>query len=197
MIIAFLIIFTLLSFHKLKNVPSDSIQFKNEYETLNNKEDSIGNKFLSVKLDPNSKVKYTSITEIEYIIKSNKSMVLFIGTANCAFCRSIAQILTDMTLESELDKIYYLKNDSSIGDYDKLIELLGEKFTETENDKKKIKSGLVIFIVDGDIIGYNLNTVFSHVNPFAPMDEWQEEGLKEIYQNGINFVIDANKIKNG
>ena len=54
---------------------------------------------------------------------------------------------------------------------------------------------LVMFIVNGNIVSYNKGTLFSQTDPFVMLDSSQAMGLSEIYQYGINDVIESIKMK--
>ena len=50
---------------------------------------------------------------------------------------------------------------------------------------------LVLFVVDGQIVSYNIGTLFSQENPYIPLDDSQVQGLSEIYRYGINDVLSS------
>ena len=171
---------------------SDYITFKKEYESLNGKRIDANNKLIDVKIN-NSKVKYLTSNILEKSLSDKKSAVIYIGTASCAYCRSVAEILNDVINESELQEFYYYKNDDKKDDYEKMLNILDSKF---KNDNE-LKEPTVLFIVDGEITSYKIGTLFSHSDPYKKMTDEERKGLERIYNSGIDLVIEANKLSKG
>ena len=51
-------------------------------------------------------------------------------------------------------------------------------------------------MVNGNVVSYNKGTLFSQEDPYVELDDYQVEGLSEIYRYGINDVLDSMRIKN-
>lgn len=196
----------------------DGGKFQNEYEELNGKESTDGKEYPSVEIDGN-KIKYLNLDEVLDILDKGTAAI-YIGYAECVYCRSAVQVLVDTARNSKLDYVYYL-DISDIWDvkkldnngkvitkqkakdgYDKLLKELGEEYTEeyilkdkNGNDVKvgerRVSVPLVIFVVNGDIVSSNVGTLFSQYDPYTPLDEDQVKGLSEIYSYGIKDVVNA------
>ena len=54
----------------------------------------------------------------------------------------------------------------------------------------------MIFVVNGDIVSYNKGTLFSQEDPYDELDDFQVNGLSEIYNYGTMDVLDSIKNKN-
>ena len=89
----------------------DGGMFINEYESLNNKLSEDEKKYPKVNISFSS-VKYITIEEALAMLEKGSGLdgtgVIYIGYAECIYCRSAIQVLTDTAKESEIDKIYYL-----------------------------------------------------------------------------------------
>lgn len=170
----------------------DGSKFRKEYEKLNGLEDDNGKTYIKVDITFNNKIKYTSTSQIVNIFEDEKDAVIYFGYPSCAYCRTTAQILTDVASKTKLNKIYYLNTEYlTFQKDDKLIDLIGSDFFKGSNKNKQINAPLVLFIVDGDIVSYHEGTLSTHNNAYEKMSEDQIEGLSEIYKYGINDVLNG------
>lgn len=176
-----LLITAILGYLKLTNVESDSIKFKNEYESLNGKK-----KYIEMNVEKNNKVKYSNYDEI-FDILNNKTGIIYLGYAECNDCRYAINTLFDVIKDNKIDDtIYYLDNhldrDSYVlsdtelvyerdkngkeikgtDNYFKLLEILDDHlsqyiiyFEEVEYDvgEKRLHFPSVIFVKDGEVLG--------------------------------------------
>ena len=188
-----LIVFKILL--KSNDNTNDSIRFKNDYESLNETLSQDDREYPSVSISTDNVAHYSNIEEIIDLFNSNKDGVVYFGEPSCIYCRSAVQVLIDTSLDTEIDKIYYLdtsKVNKGNNNYITLLEKLGSDLL----DNNEINIPLVIFITDGQIVSYNIGTLFSQTDAYTPLDKWQIMGLGEIYKNGINNVVESLKIKN-
>lgn len=197
---------------------SDGEKFKNEYESLNEKE--VGdNKYLSMNIDENNIISYASIEEIIDIIK-NGTGVIYLGFPECPWCRNAVPNLLDAADSTSLDKIYYLNMKEvrdilslddegkvvteSNGDskYKELLTALDSILDEyvltdkmgnsVDTGEKRIYVPMVLFIKNGEVVFYHNDTVESQTDPYIPLTEDEKNELVSIYKNGISKVIDSN-----
>lgn len=202
---------------------NDGSMFMEEYESLNDEKTMDNKKYPRVDIGVSNKIKYLTIGEVLNIL-DNGTAVIYIGYAECLYCRSAVQVLLDTAKEMELKNIYYL-DISNVWDikevdadgnvvivqeadinYVTLLEEIGEEYTEDyilkdkanniiNANEKRLKVPLVIFIVDGNIVSSNVGTLFSQDDPYMPLSDAQVRGLSEIYSYGIKDVLDGLKIK--
>lgn len=168
----------------------DGVKFKSEYEELNNKVNEDGKEYPEVNISSKNVIKYSNVNEIVSMFKNKGDAVIYFGYASCVYCRSAIEVLCDVASSSELDSIYYLDVQKE-SNYNELFDYLGEELL-TED---KIYSPLVVFVVDGKIVSYNKGTLVSQDDPYDELDESQKKGLGEIYQYGINDVIQSINMK--
>lgn len=197
--------------------------FKNEYESLNNKLSDGENKYPKVNITFEN-IKYISITEALNMLTPGIGMegtgAIYIGYAECVYCRSAVQVLVDTARESAIDKIYYLDisevwdekevnfdgdvvtNQEPHADYYKFVERLGNEYTkeyiiydkdgnEVKINTRRVEAPLVIFVVDGKIVSSNVGTLFSQEDPYTPLNDDQVAGLSEIYGYGLRDVVEG------
>lgn len=204
---AILILLTI--FALVNNNSNDSIKFKLEYEKLNNKDNGYGNNYLTLNIDINNKIKYSSFKEIENIL-TNDTGVIYFGFPECPWCRNMIEPLLNAANESEIKTIYYFnakdirdvkklnENNEIITEkegteeYKKLIDLLYDNLGEYEglNDKtiKRLYFPTVVFVKEGKIKNIHIGTLDEQKNPFKPLDEKQKNNLKNLYLKYISSI---------
>lgn len=180
------------------NINPDAKKVKNEYEQLNGTVSEDDKTYPYVDISSNNILRYTDVTEILDIFDNSGDAVIYFGYSSCLYCRSVIQVLCDTASSTSLDKIYYLNVEEVSHDdnYNKLVDILGEAFIIDVNGQKEIYSPLVLFVVNGNVVSYNKGTLFSQEDPYVELDDYQVEGLSEIYRYGINDVLDSMRIKN-
>jgi len=201
----------------------DGALFVSEYESLNNELVDGEKKYPKVNITFKD-IKYINVDELLTKLTKGSGMdgtfAVYIGYAECIYCRSAIQVLVDTARESKIDKIYYLdiseiwdiKEINFNGDvivkqeanprYWDLVNRLGDEFfedyilydkdgNEINMKEKRIISPLVLFVVDGYVISYNAGTLFSQTDPYTPLDDDQIRGLSEIYGYGLRDVVEG------
>lgn len=194
LVIAILIVVLVFVIMNLSASGKDTNKFKKEYEKLNNVATEDGKKYPYVSIPADNKMKYVDYEGVLAIFNNMEDEVIYLGNAECLYCRSAVQVLVNTAVASEIDEIYYLDTSKKSDKYEELMEVLGDNFVEEKDGEKKIYEPLVIFVVDGKVVSYNKGTLFSQGSPYTELDKSQIEGLGGIYESGINDVLDAKKI---
>ena len=109
--IIIIISFILIINNHLKNnnlavTNKENTKFREEYEILNNEKTSDGIEYPEVNLIFNN-IEYLTIDEALDIL-NNGTAVIYVGYAECLYCRSAVQVLVDTAKDMELESIYYL-----------------------------------------------------------------------------------------
>lgn len=206
------------------NKETDALKFKEEYESLNDVViEGTKYKYPSVEIFKDNAVKYVTSEELLEVLDEGTGAVYF-GYPNCPWCRSAVPVLIEAADEVGLETIYYLnvkderdeikvKEDGTLEvvkegteGYKKLLKRLDSVLldytltdihgNEVSANEKRIYVPLVVFIKDGEIVGYHLDTVASQKNPFEPLNEEQKNELMDTYINlmhkVVNNVCDSN-----
>ncbi len=202
---------------KIVIINSDGLNFKNEYEKLNNKVNENNNKlYPEVNISEKNVIKYSSYDEIIQVIKEGTG-VIYLGFPECPWCRNLVPILLSAANETEMDKIYYLniKDDRDVlildenknivvqnegkKEYFELVSVLNEVLDDyvlTTNDGEEVNTGkkrilvpLLIFVKDGKITNIHLGTVDEQVDPYVSLTDKQEE---ELLLKLINYMSVVN-----
>lgn len=224
LLLAFMIFVGILAFKDKKNgidtVNTDAINFKNEYEALNNivnESNGKTNKELSISSDNPVEI----LTEEETVaLLENGTGLIYMGFPECPWCRSMLPVLLQTLDNMNIDKLYYL-NISDIRDtltlndknkvevteegtasYYKMLELMDEvlepyyltnaKGKQVDTKEKRIYAPTVVAVKSGEIVGIHVSTVESQIDPYESLTTEQEEELSNIFVELINKVYDVN-----
>lgn len=188
----------------------DEIKFKEEYEALNDKEDSRGRKYLEVSIDDDNGMVYASFDELYELLTKGTGVVYF-GYPECPWCRTAVPMLIQAASNTGLEEIYYfnakdIRDVKSLDDggnivtekegteeYYKLLEVLGDHFWAYEglNDEsiKRLYFPTVVFILEGEVVGIHIDTIESQKDARVPLTEEQKSELVNIYTGYINKVL--------
>lgn len=200
-----------------KKIETDAMKFKKEYESLNG--EVIGNskyKYPTVEISEDNPIKYANYDEVLQLLEDG-SGVIYLGYESCPWCRNAAPVLLEAAEEVGLEEILYInmkeerdeikvKEDGSLEvvkegseGYKKLLKrldpILDEYILEDVHgnkvsaNEKRIFVPLVIFVHEGDIVAYHVDTVSSQVNPFEKLNEEQINELINIYVNYMHKAL--------
>lgn len=195
---------------------NDAKKFKEEYESLNGGVSSSGKDYLEVEIDEDNKVKYSSIKDIIKVLESGTG-VIYLGYPECPWCRNVVPVLMRASNNTGIENVYYL-NMHDVRDkmevdsngnvvtveegeegYKDLLEKLDSilsEYTVKDDDGKEYDTGekrifvpTVIFVKNGKILDYHMDTVESQTDPYVGLNEEQEMELYDIYVNGIHKIL--------
>lgn len=207
-----LVIMGYFMFHKKEEEPSytitnDSLKFKEEYESLNGKDNGNGKNYLSIDIKSYNPISYSSYEEIFNILDKGTG-VIYLGFPECPWCRNLVPVLVNSALEEKIETIYYLnisndRNKLSLTkkgkiktekegteDYLKLVDILKDYLPVYDglNDKtiKRIYLPTVIFVKDGKVLGLE-ETLASYSNrvdgnPYLEMTDAEKEELSNVFK---------------
>ena len=188
---------------------SDSIKFKNEYESINNKLTEDGKQIRKINIPKNNKIIYKTDKELVEMINNKESFVVYFGFAKCPWCRSMVPTLLEVVNDLKMEKIYYVdifnirdkieltnnnelkKVNKGTKDYNKLLKLLDpvlEEYTITDNTGKKIDTKEkriyapnIVVIVNGKAKKLETGISDKLTDPYMKID-------KEIKQDSYNKI---------
>ena len=213
-----LIIMGYFMFPKKDNEPSytitnDSLKFKEEYESLNGKDNGNGKNYLSIDIKSYNPISYSNYEEIFDILDKGTG-VIYLGFPECPWCRNLVPVLVDSALEEKVSPIYYLnisgdRNTLSLTkkgkiktekkgteDYLKLVDILKDYLPVYDGLKddsiKRIYLPTVIFVKDGKVLGLEetLESYSKRVdgNPYLEMNDSEKEEFKQILKRRYKIV---------
>lgn len=159
---------------------SDSLKFKEEYESLNDeKNENNGKKYRTLNIDGDNSFVYKEASDIVDMMDNKETFVVYFGFASCPWCRSIILPLIKVTNDLEIYRVYYVdvkeirdtmtidENGEIIiekkgtDDYYQLMErldsvlenymLTDQNGNEVDTGKKRIYAPNIVAVVAGEV----------------------------------------------
>ena len=87
---------------------TDAYKFKEEYESINNKDNGHGKKYRELNISNDNPFVYSTCEEILEKVNNNETFVVYFGFKECPWCRSIIEELINSAKDKKVDKIYYV-----------------------------------------------------------------------------------------
>lgn len=201
----------------MNNNNSDTLKFKEEYESLNNTiRESDGATYNNISISKNNPIKIVDAKGALKVLQSKKA-VLYIGAGWCPWCRNAVPVLFEVTKKYNVKTIYYLNLDNEKSSFkiekNKLIQtkkgtdsyyelldklsdrlndykLTDESGNEYDTKEKRIYIPYVITIKDGKVIDDHVGTVSLNENQtkYDKMTTEQYQELLNIYNSMFEKV---------
>lgn len=87
---------------------TDAIKFKEEYESLNDVENSSGQKHRSISISKNNPFVYATPEDIIEKVENKETFYVYFGSSYCPWCRSVLEKAIESAKENKIDTIYYI-----------------------------------------------------------------------------------------
>lgn len=210
-LICVLLIVLLVSACNDSSVKQEALRFKEEYESLNGKENDSGIDYVNVVIEADHPMVYADIEQLLEVIKNDG--IIYFGFDECPWCRNALPVLIEAAREKEVSEIYYYDikgiRDELVLNEEGKIEVMKEKSEDYQliydalNDSLNIYEGLnddtvkrlyapsVFFIKEGKVMLMHESTVESQKDPSVMMSDVQQHQLKDIYIQGIEKITEA------
>lgn len=178
--IAMIAIFSTININNKIN-PSDASRFAAEYSSV-----SDDNVFV-----------YATSQEVIDLIEHGTGAV-YLGFPSCPWCQAYASYLNAAAKEAGLDKVYYYniqedrQNNSEV--YQTLVSLLAPNLQYDEDGARRIYVPDVVFVVNGRVIGNDLESSKDTAGTNDPAAYWTEErvaALKDRLKSYAQQVVSA------
>ncbi len=118
-------IFVILS---LNQINTDSVKFKQEYESLNNKVNDSGKKYRNITIAKDNPFVYKTAEDIVDMMDKKESFIVYFGFNSCPWCRSVLPTLIDVLKDLDIDEVYYV----DVKDIRDVIEIKDDKLKTTK-----------------------------------------------------------------
>lgn len=199
---------------------TDAQKFKEEYESINNKE-IYGTKARELSIDKNNPIIYKTDKDIVKMIKNKETFVVYFGFAKCPWCRSVLPSLLEVSKDLGLEELYYvdiseLRNTLEVNDnnevieskkgsknYYELLELLspvldnydlenkdGEKINTEE---KRIYAPTVVSVVKGEAKEKETGIIDELTDPYMEITSDMKKEMYNKFKCVIKCTLDASK----
>jgi len=206
-LILLLSLFMMISFIGCEKKKTDAIRFKEEYEALNGQKNENGTSYLTITIPDKNKVKYIEKDQIVEALE-NGTHVVYMGYADCPYCRSCIPVLLNTVNDYSGIYIYYYSIKQARSEFEQGLDSeLAKLYKEIDASLKKddfdlsgyvsyyedgtikIPASLILFIKEGEIVGAHKRTVESHLDTYEPLDESQMEELTNIYKWSLDEMV--------
>ncbi|MBO7720552.1 hypothetical protein J6S35_02905 [Candidatus Saccharibacteria bacterium] len=168
---SFLIIYTVMG----NNSRVDSVRFANEYSSVSDK-----NPFV-----------YRTGEEIVDILEHGTGVV-YLGFPSCPWCQAYVGYMNEAAQEVGLDKIYYYNIEQDRKDntelYQKLVSILSSYLQFSDEGQRRIYVPNVTFVVDGKIIGNDLESSKYTAGESDPANYWTEARVNDLKTRLISYM---------
>lgn len=199
---------------------TDAQKFKEEYESINNKE-IYGNKARELNIDKDNNIVYKTDQEIVDMIKNKETFVVYFGFAKCPWCRSVLPSLLEASKDLGLDKLYYvdvseIRDTLEVNDdnevvttkegseaYLELLNLLdsvlddytleGKDGEEVNTNEKRIYAPNVVSVVKGEANEKETGIIDSLTDPYMEITSEMKEEIYNRFKCVIKCTLDASK----
>lgn len=165
---------------------NDALLFKEDYESMNDKENKNGKVHRSVTIDEENPFIISSAKEVVEKIKNEDSFYVYFGSKLCPWCRSVIEKAIEVANNNNVTKIYYVDIWNDEGE-----EILRDKY---EVDDK----GNIIKTIDGKEEYYELLKLLDNVledYTYTKDDKKESFGEKRIYAPNFIYISNGKAIK--
>ena len=177
----------LVSTFMLTGCKNEGIKFKQNYESLNGKENKYGGTYRSVTIPENNPFVYTTATDIIEKIENNETFYVYFGDELCPWCRSVIEKASVIAMNSHINKIYYVDIWNENGE-----ETLRDKITLNEDGTlNKINEGTDEY---KKLLEY-FNEVLEEYNLTDNKGEKVNTNEKRIYAPNFIYVSSGKAVK--
>ena len=168
-----------------------ALEFKQDYEEINNKENSKGMKYRKITIS--DKNKFVEITPKELLKKIEKkdTFYVYFGSRLCPWCRSVIEKADEISRNKKISKVYYIDvwddegNEIFRNKYELNDGMIKEVFTGSNGYKKVLKSIDKELLRDYTLTDKDGNTIFvGEKRIYAPNFVYFENGKGIRLTNG-------------
>ncbi len=191
---------------------TDAYKFKEEYESINNKDTGNGNKYRELNIPEYNPIVYQTTTDIVKRVENKETFIVYFGFKECPWCRSVITELINAAKDKNIEKIYYvdvkdIRDVKQVDEYNNIItvkegdkdylsliehfsNVLSEYTLTKDNSKiytgeKRIYAPNIIVVSRGVAVKMEEGVPESLTDPYAKLTKKQK---KEIY-NKFKCVI--------
>ena len=157
--VIFISIFMLFGCKSKNNTNNDALNFKEEYEKINNQLDSSGQKAKELNISESNPFVYKSEEDIVNSIKNKETFVVYFGYGSCRMCRSLLPTLMEIANNNSLETFYYVNIEKTRDEYkvvDGKLSLIKKASTGYVTLLNELSSSLPDYILYDDNNSYNI-----------------------------------------
>lgn len=177
----------------------------NENTNINKNEDKIEFSKLYEVDENNVFEKISAETAVNLL--ENGTGILYLGFPKCPWCQDLVPLLNESAKDNSINSVYYIEdffdmrpdkveNPKYQDEYNKIVKIIEEYENKTNNQIKEdniIKVPLILFVKNGEIVGYQKGTVEGHnlekdENGEYFLRDLTDDEKKEIRKNFYDLI---------
>ena len=163
-----------------KSVETDATRFAEEYTSV----------------DENNRFKYATMDEVINTLEDGTGIV-YLGFPECKWCQQYVVYLNELAEDRNISQIMYynIRQDrqDNTEDYQTIVNLLKDYLTDDEERNPRIYVPAVIFMSNGEIIGFDDETAYDTNGYDDPSEYWTEEEVNDL-KDRLNSYLDKSGI---
>lgn len=140
---------------------------------------------------------FRTIDEITKILE-NGTGVVFLGFPECPWCQSYVVYLNEVAKEVGVEKIYYYNiledRKENTAEYQKIVSLLSDYLQYDEEGNKRVYVPAVIFVKNGEIVGFDDETSLDTKGFDTPEEYWTEDEVDDL-KSRLKDAMENVKVK--
>ena len=139
---------------------------------------------------------YASVDEIIDTLE-NGNGVVYLGFPECQWCDAYVVYLNEVAKERGISEVYYynIREDRSnnTDDYLKIVSLLEDYLEDDEEGNPRIYVPAVIFMNNGEIVGFDDETSLDTEGASTPSEYWTDEKVSAL-KDRLNSYVDKSSV---
>ncbi len=171
---------------------SKSLEFKNDYESLNDKENKNGKLNRRVIINENNPFEKITTDELVKKIDNKETFYVYFGDKLCPWCRSVIEKSIEVALKKEIKKIYYIPiwdddGNEIVRDKYEIVDGKLEKTIEGDKNYSRLLNYFDDLLKDYIVTDSNGNKVDTNEKRiYAPNFIYIEDGIAKRLVTGIS-----------
>ncbi|MFV0379404.1 MAG: TlpA family protein disulfide reductase [Anaerorhabdus sp.] len=137
-----------------------------------------------------------SMSDINSFFDADEDFIVYYGYKDCPWCKEAVPVLNDLAKEYDY-KILYVnvkEDDKDLRDRSKKAYLdtlkhLDNYLAADHSGKKGMYVPAVYFVVDGEVVDYNIGTVATHNANERVMNDEEKSELINIYRSAFEKIV--------
>jgi thiol-disulfide isomerase/thioredoxin len=175
-------IILLFSVFALTGCKNDALKFKEDYESMNGKENAMGKVHRTINISEKNPYVYVTPKELIKKIENKETFYVYFGDELCPWCRSVIEMFIKIAKENKVKKVYYVK-------------IWDEEGNEVIRDKYEYKDGELIKSFEGTTSYKKLleyfDSVLSNYTLTDPNGKKNDMKEKRIFAPNFFYIKDG------
>ncbi len=188
-----------------ENETEDELKFREEYQSLNNKESDWGSIHKEVNIPKNNNIIYTGLDDICTILEEKKSAVVYFGFPECPWCRTALPVFLEVCgKEENMDVLYcnchdernekeeingeIVETKQGSENYYRFLEAIGEYAYAGDGiyeGEKRLYFPTFLIVKNGEILLYHISVLESYQDSEETLSTLQHDELYNIFDTAV------------